>query len=136
MARSEINLKIVRLAVHSVLDHLIEDLGLENVSIDDAKDFYWDCPAPEIYDSSKKPQELTVGRLSDDAHFVGSIQRGQSGEVRCPTTLSIWRRFLGTSERQSKNSDNTRGRSAYCGYCLTLVTRVPVKRTNTVFDGG
>jgi hypothetical protein len=25
---------------------------------------------------------------------------------------------------------------AYCGYCLTLVTREPVKRTNTVFDGG
>jgi hypothetical protein len=24
----------------------------------------------------------------------------------------------------------------YCGYCLTLVTRVPVNRTNTVFDGG
>ena len=24
----------------------------------------------------------------------------------------------------------------YCGYCLTLVTREPVKRTNTVFDGG
>jgi len=24
----------------------------------------------------------------------------------------------------------------YWGYCFTLVTRVPVKRTNTVFDGG
>jgi hypothetical protein len=24
----------------------------------------------------------------------------------------------------------------YCGYCLMLVTRMPVKRTNTVFDGG
>jgi hypothetical protein len=32
--------------------------------------------------------------------------------------------------------NDTRGLSDYCGYCLTLVTRVPVKRTNTVFDGG
>jgi len=24
----------------------------------------------------------------------------------------------------------------YCGYCLMLVTRSPLKRTKTVFDGG
>jgi hypothetical protein len=29
--------------------------------------------------------------------------------------------------------DAPRGFSDYCGYCLTLVTREPVKRTNTVF---
>jgi hypothetical protein len=81
MAQSEINLKTVKQALNSVLDHLIEDLKLEKVSIENAKDFYWDCPAPEIYDSSKKPEDLTVGRLSDDVEFVQSIQRGQSGDV-------------------------------------------------------
>lgn len=81
MAKSEIDLKTVKLAVNSVLDHLIEDLKLEKVPIDDGKDFYWDCPAPEMYDSSKKPADLTVGRLSDDVEFVQSVQRGQCADV-------------------------------------------------------
>ncbi len=34
MPKSEINLKILKLAVNSVLDHLIEDPGLENVRLD------------------------------------------------------------------------------------------------------
>jgi hypothetical protein len=34
MAENEINLRALKLAVNSVLDHLIEDLGLENVHLD------------------------------------------------------------------------------------------------------
>ena len=81
MAKSEINLKVLKQAVNSVMDHLIEDLNLETVAIEDGKDFYWDCPAPEMYNSSTKPGELDVGRLSDDVDFVKLIQRGQSGDV-------------------------------------------------------
>jgi hypothetical protein len=81
MAKSEINLRMLKQVVGSVLDHLIEDLNLETVVIEDNKDFYWDCPAPEIYDSSDKPRELDIGRLSDDVDFVESIQRGQRADV-------------------------------------------------------
>jgi hypothetical protein len=69
----------LKLAVNSVLDHLIEDLGLESVPLD--KDHYWDCPAPEIYDSSTRPSELTVGCLTDDMDFIQSIRRGQSADA-------------------------------------------------------
>jgi hypothetical protein len=81
MAKNEINLKILKQAVNSVLDHLIEDLNLEAVPIEDGKDFYWDCPAAQMYNLSIEPTELTVGRLSDDAHFIRLIQRGQSGDI-------------------------------------------------------
>jgi hypothetical protein len=81
MASNEIELKRIKTAVNAVLDHLIEDLGIEKIAIDDADDFYWECPAPEMYDSSRKPVELDAGRLSDDVDFVNLIQRGQCGDV-------------------------------------------------------
>ena len=80
MDYSEISLKSVKNAVNAILDHLIEDLGLERVKIENGEDFYWDCPAPGIYDSSKKP-ELDNGRLSDDVDFLKLIERGQNADV-------------------------------------------------------
>jgi len=82
MAKREINVKTLKFAVNSVLDHLMEDLGLENVPIDDAKDYYWECPAPEMYDMSSTPtaDDLTVGCLNDDMEFIRSVQRGQAGD--------------------------------------------------------
>ena len=79
MAENEIDLRALKQAVNSVLDHLIEDLGLENVPLE--KDYYWDVPAPEIYDPSAKPSELTVGQLSDDVKFAGLVKRGQGGDI-------------------------------------------------------
>jgi len=83
MAEGEINLKTLKFAVNSVLDHLMEDLGLENIPIDGAKDYYWDCPAPEIYDMSTTPtgDHLTVGSLRDDMEFIRSVRRGQGGDI-------------------------------------------------------
>jgi hypothetical protein len=81
MQASNIDLQALKQAVNSILDHMIEDLKLSSVPIEQSKDLYWDCPAPEIYNSSKKPTDLTVGRLSDDLDFTGSIQRGQSADV-------------------------------------------------------
>lgn len=37
----------------AVLDHLLEDVGLENVKIEESEDFYWSCEDPEPYDSCK-----------------------------------------------------------------------------------
>jgi hypothetical protein len=83
MAENEISLKTLKFAVNSVLDHLMEDVGLKTVSIDPDHDFYWHCSAPGIYDASTQPTEkdLTIGRLSDDMHFIGSVQRGQSADA-------------------------------------------------------
>ena len=80
MAKTEINLKILRHTVNSVLDHLMEDIRLETVPIDPDEDSYWDCSAPGIYDAPTQPTEkdLSIGRLSDDMEFIRSVRRGQA----------------------------------------------------------
>ena len=66
---------------HAILDHLINDLGLDKIAIEDSSDHCRNCPASEIHDMSKKPVGLDVGSLGDDVDFVKLIKRGQSGDV-------------------------------------------------------
>jgi hypothetical protein len=81
MLKSEINLKALKSAVNAVLDHLMEDLAIESVAIEQDKDFYWDCPYPEMHNVSMQPADLTVGQLTDDFDFVKLIHRGQSADI-------------------------------------------------------
>ena len=80
MPTREINLKVLKAAVNAVLDHLVDDLGIEAVAIEDDKDAYWDCPYPEMHNVSMQPSELSVGQLSDDFDFVKLVRRGQSAD--------------------------------------------------------
>jgi hypothetical protein len=81
MADAEIDLRLLKVAVNAVLDHLIEELSLEKVTIEEREDFYWSCPPRERYDTSKNPQSGVPGRLSDDADFVKLIREGQGGDI-------------------------------------------------------
>lgn len=78
---AEIDVESLRAAVNAILDHLIEDLRIKKVEIDQKDDLYWHCPASEVHNMSKTPVGLDIGRLSDDIGFVKLIQRGQSGDV-------------------------------------------------------
>jgi hypothetical protein len=78
MSEKEIDLKLLKAAVNNILDHLIEDLSLEKVAINEEKDFYWDLCDPELYEVSTRPGELLLGRISDDFDFVKLVRRGQS----------------------------------------------------------
>jgi len=40
MPKRKIDLKVLKSAVNAILDHLLEDLGIENVAIADEKDSY------------------------------------------------------------------------------------------------
>ena len=81
MATAEIDVRQLKDAVNAVFDHLLEDLDIEKVAIDEREDFYWECPPAERYDASKTPSEWWIGRLSDDSDFAKMIQRGQSADV-------------------------------------------------------
>ena|SRR5205807_2097868 len=81
MGYAEIDVKALKGAVNAILDHLIDDLGLDKIKIEEGSDHYWHCPASEIHDMSKKPIGLDVGSLGDDVDFVKLIKRGQSGDV-------------------------------------------------------
>lgn len=78
---TEIKLKDLRRAIDAAIDHLIEDLGIEKVTINEREDLYWDVSAPALYDTSKRPPTLETGRLTDDIGFVKPIQRGQNADV-------------------------------------------------------
>jgi hypothetical protein len=81
MGYPEIDVKRLKIAVNAVLDHLLEDLKLEKVAIEEREDFYWSCPPSKRYETTKKPSEWWTGRLSDDVHFMELIQRGQSADI-------------------------------------------------------
>ena len=79
MDKTEINLRDLKRAVDAILDHVIEDLGVQNVTIEDQEDFFWDSPPSEMYDASKQPREWWTGRLSDDLDFIQQMLRSDSG---------------------------------------------------------
>jgi hypothetical protein len=81
MGHSKIDVRVLKNAVNVILDHLIGDLGIADIEIDEGRDYYWHCPASEVHDMSKKPLGLDVGSLGDDVDFVSMIKRGESGDV-------------------------------------------------------
>jgi hypothetical protein len=81
MPKSVIDLRQLRTAVNAILDHVIEDLGIEAVPIEEGHDHYWECSDAEAYVMSKQPAQLDVGRLSDDADFTRLVRRGEAGDV-------------------------------------------------------
>jgi hypothetical protein len=81
MGSNEIDVFALKAAVNAVLDHLIEDLGLDKIKIEENIDYYWHCPASEIYDMSKKPIGIDVGSLRDDVDFAKMIGHGQGGDI-------------------------------------------------------
>lgn len=54
MDYAEIDLEVLKSAVNALLDHLIEDLGMDKVPIDPKEDFYWDCCGAQKFDPSPR----------------------------------------------------------------------------------
>lgn len=79
MGRVEIDLRDLKRAVDAILNHVIEDLGIQRVAISEDEDFFWACPPPEMYDVSKKPTEWWTGRLSDDLDFIQRMLASNDG---------------------------------------------------------
>jgi hypothetical protein len=71
----EIDLKSLKKATDAILDHVINDLGIEKVEIEDDADFYWDIPTDRLYAVKNSQPTLDVGRLSDDWDFVSKMLR-------------------------------------------------------------
>ena len=101
MENHEIDLRDLRKAVNVILDHIVEDLGVPKIVINEKEDFFWDCPPPEMYDMSKKPSEWWTGRLSDDLEFVQTMMRNDSGYVAFMLThLAPLLRYVGQKTKE------------------------------------
>jgi hypothetical protein len=63
----------LRQATLLLIAHL-EDTGQEVFSIEE--DFYWHIPKDKCYDPYKKPEDFTMGQLSDDWAEIKAILAG------------------------------------------------------------
>lgn len=69
MAR-EIDIKALRDGVDAILNHIVNDLGIDKIAIEERKDFYWEVPGASLYEVNAPPPQLDVGRLADDWDFL------------------------------------------------------------------
>lgn len=63
----------LRKCINAVFDHLEANLGLESLQL--SEDLYWDISEKEVYDFSRRPEDLVVGSLSDDWELLQAIRR-------------------------------------------------------------
>jgi hypothetical protein len=57
MRKAEIDIDQLKIALDTILEHVMVDLQVEKVAIEENEDFYWSCPPRERYDVSKQPSE-------------------------------------------------------------------------------
>jgi hypothetical protein len=57
--------------VNLILDHIVHDLKIETVSIEE--DFYWDVDSKGLYDVQTTASELDIGSLIDDWEFLAKV---------------------------------------------------------------
>ncbi len=71
-----INLRELRLITNRLLDHVIDDRGVEEVDL--VEDYYWTIAPEQRYKVDKDPLELEVGSLATDLEMVSSMLDNQN----------------------------------------------------------
>lgn len=93
---NEIDVRELKLMADTILDHIINDLGIEKIQLKNDRDFYWDLPDDALYSVNKEQPKLDVGRLSDDYEFLAEIPRDKSNAVAFMLThLAPLLRYVG-----------------------------------------
>lgn len=67
--------------LHEVFEQLIKLWESKNATITIPADFYWHIPKELKYDTYIKPEEFTVGQLTDDWQELKKILSGETPPV-------------------------------------------------------
>ncbi len=67
----EIDVVKLKAVVDRLFRHIIETRGVQRIEL--GSDFYWNIPEEELYNVVDRPEELDIGRLSDDWEFVSGL---------------------------------------------------------------
>ena len=70
---AEIDVHALRKITDAILNHVIQDLGIEKITITEDRDFYWEVPQGRVHAVRQDQPQLDVGRLSDDWEFVENL---------------------------------------------------------------
>jgi hypothetical protein len=66
----EIDIRKLQRAVNQILDHVVQNRGVQMFPISPEQDFYWDVPGDRLHAVKEAQPNLDVGRLTDDWGFV------------------------------------------------------------------
>jgi arginine repressor len=78
---SALDLRDLKKVTNAILDHVIDDLKIEKVTIENGEDFYWEVPSDKLHAVKEPPPKLDVGRLADDWEFLQSILKDKDHAV-------------------------------------------------------
>ncbi|HKU16525.1 MAG TPA: hypothetical protein VJQ52_19195 [Steroidobacteraceae bacterium] len=67
----EIDVVKLKSIIDRLLDHVIETRGVRRVEL--GSDLYWDMSEEVLYNVVDQPQELDIGRLSDDWELLSTM---------------------------------------------------------------
>jgi len=69
----EINLEKLQIVVNRLFDHIIKTRHVNSIKITNNQNYYWEIDPKQLYDTSVKPTDFTVGSLMDDWDFLSSL---------------------------------------------------------------
>ena len=67
----EIDIVRLKSIIDRLLDHVIKTRGVRRVEL--GSDLYWDMSEEALYNVVDRPQELDIGRLSDDWELLSTM---------------------------------------------------------------
>ncbi len=96
---TEIDIRRLKQVIDVIFAHMLEDLKLKAVPIDEKDDFYWTLLAPESLDMTTAPTASAVGRISDDMDLLRIRPAGRVRATSHFTSFTL-RRFWNTSREK------------------------------------
>ncbi len=75
----EIDVAQLKTVVDRLFHHIIKTRGVRRVEL--GSDLYWNIPEEELYNVVDRPEELDVGRLSDDWEFISKLINDEAHPV-------------------------------------------------------
>ncbi|WP_155392955.1 hypothetical protein [Xanthomonas albilineans] len=89
----QFNLRDLKKVSDAILDHIVNDLKIEKITIADDKDFYWEIPSDQVYAIKEPPPILDIGRLTDDWEFLAPLldNRDQAVSLMLVHVASLFR---------------------------------------------
>jgi hypothetical protein len=67
----EIDVLQLKIVIDRLFAHVIETRGVGRVDL--GSDYYWNVPSTKKYEMSQEPDDLDVGRLSDDWQMISRL---------------------------------------------------------------
>jgi hypothetical protein len=74
----QISTEQLRTAFETALTRLTEREG-ENITLE--RDYYWSVPPNELYNVYERPQELTIGQLSESWQYIQKLTEDPSAAI-------------------------------------------------------